>query len=65
MWSRYQSQCAVLSEFEVEKEIYREAPKYAWHKPPHKGVLNYEAWGWKAKGTDLVAAFADAARTIG
>ena len=57
MWSRYQSQCAVLGEFAVEKEIYREAPEYAWHKPPHAGVLNYEAWGWSAKGRELSAAF--------
>lgn len=57
MWSRYQSQCAVLGEFAVEKEIYREAPRYAWNKPPHAGVLNYEAWGWRATGRDLTAAF--------
>ena len=65
MWSRYQSQCAVLSEFAVEKEIYREAPKYAWNKAPHKGVLNYEAWGWNVKGADLTVAFESASTVIG
>lgn len=65
MWARYQSQCAVLGEFAVEKEVYREAPQYAWHKPPHAGPLNYEAWGWKAKGADLSAAFTEALQHIG
>jgi LmbE family N-acetylglucosaminyl deacetylase len=65
MWSRYQSQCAVLNEFAVEKEIYREAPQYAWDRPPHPGVLNYEAWRWRATGREISAAFQSALRVIG
>lgn len=65
MWSRYPSQCAVLQEFAVEKEIYRAAPKYDWHRSPHAGVLNYEAWGWKVRGTELTAAFDAALKVIG
>lgn len=65
MWSRYRSQCAVLQEFDVKKEIYREAPGYAWHRAPHPGVLNYEAWGWNVSGAQVSAAFASALAVIG
>jgi N-acetylglucosamine malate deacetylase 2 len=65
MWSQYQSQCAVLRDFAVEKEIYRPAPAYAWNRAPHAGLLNYEAWQWNAKGENLTAAFQDALQVIG
>ncbi len=65
MWSRYQSQCAVLQEFAVEREIYRPAPPYTWQRPPHPGTLNYEAWRWAATGGDLCAAFQSALSVIG
>lgn len=64
MWSQYQSQCAVLREFAVEKEIYRPAPAYAWNRNPHRGLLNYEAWHWSAKGTDLITAFQNALKEL-
>lgn len=65
MWSRYRSQCAVLGEFAVEKEVYRPAPQYAWHRPPHRGTLNYEAWRWKVRAGDVTSAFVSARQAIG
>ncbi len=65
MWSRYRSQCAVLGEFEVEREVYRPAPSYEWRRPPHRGTLNYEAWHWQVRGADLAEAFVAALSVIG
>lgn len=65
MWSRYRSQCAVLGEFAVERELYRPAPAYEWHRPPHRGTLNYEAWRWKVRGADMAEAFVSALSVIG
>lgn len=56
MWGQYASQCQVLREFAVERESYRRAPGYDYGRAPHAGVLNYEAWGWKVSGQEVVRA---------
>ncbi len=58
MWQQYKSQSEALASFAMESESYRPAPPYDYLRPPHEGVLNYEAWGWKVRGTEVVAAFA-------
>jgi N-acetylglucosamine malate deacetylase 2 len=58
MFSAYESQTQVLSQFRENIEIVRPAKKYDFSKPPHPGTLNYEAWGWPMSGVDLCFAFA-------
>jgi LmbE family N-acetylglucosaminyl deacetylase len=57
LWSGFRSQCLVLTDFSPELESYRRAPQYDYTRPPHSGLLNYEAWGWQATGADLVRSF--------
>ncbi|HEY0566171.1 MAG TPA: PIG-L family deacetylase [Terriglobales bacterium] len=56
MWDTYRSQSKVLADFDPARELYRRAPQYDFARPPHAGVLNYEAWGW-ANGAEVTAAF--------
>jgi hypothetical protein len=32
-------------------------PEYDYARPPHEGVLNYEAWQWPMTGKQVCAAF--------
>jgi LmbE family N-acetylglucosaminyl deacetylase len=57
MWQRYSSQSEVLSDFSIERELYRPAPFYDFTRPPHNGQLNYEAWQWETRGQELVESF--------
>jgi LmbE family N-acetylglucosaminyl deacetylase len=53
----YESQCDVLAEFQLDIERFRPQPAYDFTRPPHPGVLNYEAWKWPMTGAELCAEF--------
>jgi hypothetical protein len=57
MISAYQSQIDFIKDFEPEVEQFRPQPPYDFTQPPHKGVLNYEAWNWPMSGTEVCEAF--------
>jgi LmbE family N-acetylglucosaminyl deacetylase len=42
----YTSQKEILSQFNIEKEMFRIAPVYDFRKPPHCGKLLYEQMNW-------------------
>lgn len=46
----YPSQQAVLAQFPLREEPIRIAPKYDFSKPPHRGKLHYENYGWGMTG---------------
>ncbi|HYL12712.1 MAG TPA: PIG-L deacetylase family protein [Terriglobales bacterium] len=46
----YLSQWHVISDFPLEPERLRVAPRYDFTKPPHEGVLWYETLGWPLTG---------------
>lgn len=46
----YGSQGPALESFPVGRERYRAAPRYDFTRPPHEGVLRYEAFGWGMTG---------------
>lgn len=48
----YRSQQKVLSEFKVEREKFRPAPRYDFSEAPHPGPLHYEKLGWDVSGED-------------
>ena len=53
----YVSQGHFLARFDSVKESYRPLPEYDYTRPPHEGVLNYEAWQWSMTGKQVCAAF--------
>ena len=57
MFSAYASQAHVLAEFSPEAETVRPMFAYDFSRAPHSGTLNYEAWQWPMKGSDLCEAF--------
>lgn len=57
MCAAYQSQRSVLEEFQLTVERFRPQPAYDYTRPPHPGVLNYEAWQWSMTGAELSAEF--------
>ncbi len=48
-----------LKEFAAVIERFRPLPVYDYSRPPHDGVLNYEAWGWPIRGTQVSHAFVE------
>jgi N-acetylglucosamine malate deacetylase 2 len=50
MLSSYASQAAVLQSFNTSREVFRPAPVYDFHAPPHEGKLWYECLGWEMTG---------------
>jgi len=58
MYRAYRSQGSVLQDFTAPVERFRPMPNYDFARVPHAGVLNYEAWQWPIKGSDLCRAFA-------
>lgn len=50
LFDTYQSQQRVLSQFPLRAEPIRVAPKYNFCKPPHRGKLYYENFGWGMTG---------------
>ncbi|MGE5206649.1 MAG: PIG-L deacetylase family protein [Chlamydiota bacterium] len=59
MLEAYASQGEMLKQFSAATEWFRPQAAYDYSQPPHAGVLNYEAWGWPIKGTEVSAAFAN------
>lgn len=57
MLAAYASQGEVLKQFSAATEWFRPQAAYDYSQPPHTGVLNYEAWGWPIKGSEVSAAF--------
>lgn len=57
MLAEYVSQKETIDLFNPAIERFRPLPVYDFSRPPHPGVLNYEAWGWPVTGTQLVQAF--------
>jgi LmbE family N-acetylglucosaminyl deacetylase len=50
MLSTYTSQATVLQNFNTSREVFRPAPVYNFHAPPHHGKLWYECLGWDMTG---------------
>lgn len=63
MLAAYASQGEVLKQFSAATEWFRPQAAYDYSRPPHSGVLNYEAWGWPIKGAEVSAAFTDFLRS--
>ncbi len=59
MLEAYASQGSFLLKFDAVKESFRPMAKYDYARPPHEGVLNYEAWQWQMTGAQVSAAFAN------
>jgi N-acetylglucosamine malate deacetylase 2 len=57
MFAAYKSQAHVVAEFAAEFESVRPMHNYDFTCAPHTGVLNYEAWRWPMKASDLCQAF--------
>jgi LmbE family N-acetylglucosaminyl deacetylase len=56
-WAAYVSQRDTLALFNPAIERFRPQAAYDFERPPHPGVLNYEAWQWPVTGSQLVQAF--------
>ncbi len=46
MTACFQTQAAILSQFDATTERFRPVPEHDWTAPPHAGRLLYEEWGW-------------------
>lgn len=59
MLAAYASQGEALQHFAATTERFRRLAPYDYSKPPHPGVLNYEAWQWPITGSEVATAFTD------
>lgn len=59
MLAAYASQQEVLGEFDLHVERFRPQHAYDYSLPPHRGQLNYEAWGWPITGAKVCERFHD------
>ena len=41
------------------RQLFRPLAAYDYTRPPHEGLLNYEAWEWPMTGAQVSAAFSD------
>jgi N-acetylglucosamine malate deacetylase 2 len=58
MCEAYVSQRGVVAIFENNhRERFRPMAEYDYAKPPHEGVLNYEAWQWPIRGQEVADKF--------
>ena len=68
MCEAYVSQKGVVSIFENNlRETFRPMAQYDYSRPPHGGVLNYEAWQWPITGqqvADQFSAFLESKRRV-
>lgn len=64
MIAAYPSQHDVLGRFTSQVERFRPQPVYDYAQPPHSATLNYEAWGWSIRGSDVSAAFQECLRAF-
>jgi LmbE family N-acetylglucosaminyl deacetylase len=53
----YVSQGDSLLRFDSTEENFRPMAEYDYARPPHEGVLGYEAWQWPMTGKQVSAAF--------
>jgi len=51
MFACFRTQASVLSQFPIETERFRPAPRYDFSKPPHPGILFYEQHPWGMTGS--------------
>jgi|SRR5690242_17372390 len=54
---QYVSQGDIMAWFNPAIERLRPQAAYDFSRPPHPGLLNYEAWQWPVTGSQLVQAF--------
>lgn len=54
----YTSQEGLPTFVTSRSEQFRRQPEYRYAAPPHEGMLNYEAWQWPIRGSDVCDAFA-------
>jgi LmbE family N-acetylglucosaminyl deacetylase len=59
MYAAYKSQASVLADFMAPVERFRRMHRYDFGRAAHAGVLNYEAWQWPIKSSDLCRAFSE------
>ncbi len=52
MLACFETQAHVVSLFQTENELFRDAPRYDFTRPPHEGPLLYERWGWPISGAE-------------
>ena len=57
MIAAHASQAATLADFLPSVERFRPMVTYDFSRPPHVGMLNYEAWQWPVTGSQIVGAF--------
>jgi N-acetylglucosamine malate deacetylase 2 len=58
MCEAYVSQKGVVAIFENNlRETFRPMSQYDYSRPPHSGVLNYEAWQWPITGQQVADEF--------
>ena len=58
MCEAYVSQKGVVAIFENNlRETFRPMAQYDYSRPPHDGILNYEAWQWPIKGQQVADKF--------
>ena len=60
MFDAYESQRAMLSQFPIETECLRIAPRYDFTQPPNDGAIWYESLGWPQRAGAFCAAAARA-----
>jgi N-acetylglucosamine malate deacetylase 2 len=53
----YGSQSHFLTSFAEAVEQFRPLPAYDYTRPPHPGLLNYEAWEWPITGQQVADSF--------
>jgi LmbE family N-acetylglucosaminyl deacetylase len=57
MLASYRSQSHFLTRFAEHKEHFRPQAAYDYTRPPHEGLLNYEAWQWPITGKQVAESF--------
>lgn len=57
MLAEYVTQKETIDTFNPAIERFRPQAAYDFSRPPHPGVLNYEAWSWPMTGAQVAQAF--------
>lgn len=65
MMERYRSQPDLPTFISSAVEYYRPQADNDYSRPPHAGVLNYEAWQWPITGSDVCEQFRACTNTLG
>lgn len=64
MYDCFETQQAVLREFDTAVEKFRPAPRYVFTRPPHPGQLNYERYGDRFLGRRFRESAEEALRSL-